>query len=387
MEYSDLINLENVVAWRNHIHENPELSFEEYETSQYIFDVLTSFGSLEITRPTETSVVAVLDSKKPGKTIALRADIDALPMDEEADVPYKSNKAGLMHSCGHDTHVAMLLGAAEALIKVKDELTGKVKFIFQHAEELLPGGAIELVKAGVVSDVDQIYGIHIAGGFPVGFVGSRVGALTASTDTFEISLTGKGSHGSTPELSIDLVVVGAQIVSALQTIVSRTIATVNQSVVTVGQFNIGTAPNIIAQTGFLSGTVRATNKEVRSLIEQRIKTIVNNIAQMNGAQVEINYIHGYSSVVNDEEAFNTAKNAAIKIVSEKGFQELPTPLMGGEDFSAYTEVVPGCFLMVGGGNAEGYGFYNHHPKFRITEEALLIGSKIHLQIILDLLKK
>lgn len=387
MENLKLVCLDNIVKWRDHLHENPELSFQEYKTSQYIFDVLTSFGSLDISRPTPTSVVAVLDTKRVGQTIAMRADMDALPMSEEADVVYKSKNEGVMHSCGHDTHVAMLLGAAEALIKVQDQLTGKVKFIFQHAEEKLPGGARELVQAGVLEGVDKIFGLHIGGGYPEGLVMSRIGALTASTDSFEITLTGKGSHGSTPELSIDLVVVGAQIVNALQTIVSRTIPTAQQAVVTVGQFNIGTAPNIIAQTGFMSGTVRTTDKDVRKLIQQRVCDIVNSIASLYGAQAEINYILGYSSVVNDEAAFNSALASATEIVGEQNIVILPSPMMGGEDFSAYTEVIPGCFLMVGGGNEEGYGFFNHHPKFRITKNALLIGAQINMKIVLDLLKK
>ncbi|WP_423363085.1 M20 metallopeptidase family protein [Mycoplasma sp. P36-A1] len=384
MNYLELINLDNIVKWRNHIHQNPELSFEEYETSQYIYDVLKSFeGGLVLTRPTKTSVVATLDTKKPGKCIALRADIDALPMQEEALVEYKSKVAGKMHACGHDTHAAMLLGAIEAIIKIQDKLTGKMVFIFQHAEELLPGGARELVEAGVVKNVDEIFGLHIAGSLASGMVASRLNALTASTDTFEITLSGKGSHGSTPELSIDLIVVGSEIVSALQTIVSRTISTINQTVVTVGQFNIGSAPNIIAQNGFLSGTVRTTNKEVRIKVKERIETIVNNIAAMYDAKVSINYIAGYSSVINEKNCYEAAVNSAKKVIGQDNYIELPFPQMGGEDFSAYTDIVPGCFLMVGGGSGEGYDYFNHHPMFRVAKESLLVGAKIHMQIILD----
>lgn len=386
MNYLESIDLESVIKWRNHLHAHPELSFQEFETSQYIEDVLTSLGGLTITRPTVTSVLAVLDTQKPGKTIALRADMDALPMQEEADVEYTSTKEGRMHSCGHDTHVAMLLGATKTLLEKRDELTGKVVFIFQHGEEVLPGGAKELVEAGVLEGVDEIYGLHVVGSYPVGFVGSRKGVLTAAVDTFELSLSGIGSHGSSPELSIDLIVVGSEIVNALQTIVSRSIPALEQGVVTVGQFNIGTAANIIADKGFISGTVRTVNPEIRVLIEQRIKSIVQHICDMHGAKVDLNYILGYASVENTEAEFKVASQAVIEVVGQ-GFHELPNPFMGSEDFSAYTNVIPGCFMMIGGGNEPTYTYYNHHPKFKIMDEALQIGAAIHVQIIMDLLSK
>ncbi|MDR3215614.1 MAG: amidohydrolase, partial [Bacilli bacterium] len=261
------------------------------------------------------------------------------------------------------------------------------KFIFQHAEEVLPGGAREIIATGILDDVDEIFGLHIAGGSPVGSAASRIGAFTASSDTFQIKLRGKGTHGSTPDLGIDLVVVGSEIVSALQTIVSRSITPLQPAVITVGQFNIGTAANIIAHEGFMSGTVRAVNKEVRKLLEERIYAVVENIAKLYHAEVEINYIHGYSSVINEFNAYQTGVKAVKKVIGDEGYYDMPNPQMGAEDFSAYTDIIPGCFFMIGGGDGDTYDFFNHHPKFKVSEEALLVGSKIHLQIILDLLKK
>lgn len=386
MDIKSLVNLENVIEWRNHIHANPEVSFKEFKTSQYIFDVLTRFDGLEVTRPTPTSVLAILDSSKPGKTVALRADIDALPMPEEAEVAYKSTVENVAHTCGHDTHTAMLLGAVEYLVSIKDELTGKIKFIFQHAEELPPGGAVDIVNAGVLDDVDSVFGIHIGGGMPLGMVSSRLGALTAASDTFEIHLRGKGSHGSTPENAIDLVVVCAQMVQSLQTIVSRTVSSLDQAVVTVGEVHIGSAPNIIAQTGFMSGTVRTVSPQVRDLIQERITSIVNHISDMYGATLELKYMHGYSSVITDKDAYDIATNAAKKIVGDQNFHVMATPLMGGEDFSAYTQKVPGCFMLVGGGTDEDCNYFNHHPKFKVMDEALRIGTAINIQTALDALK-
>lgn len=385
MNYIESINLEHIVEWRNHIHANPEVSFEEVETSAYIAKVLESFGSLEITRPTRTSVLAVLDTKRPGKTVALRADIDALKMSEETDFDYKSKVDGVMHSCGHDTHAAMLLGAAEVLVKCKDQLNGKIKFIFQHGEELLPGGAIELVEAGVMDGVDQIHALHIFGGAKAGLVLSRPGPLMASSDCFEITLTGHGAHASVPEESVDLVIVGAQIVNALQTIVSRNISTNIPKVISVCQVNIGTADNIIADTGYISGGVRSTTQESRAFMKQRILDIVNLTCQMHGATADINFIDGYSVVDNSKAIYDQTIKSIAKLNLTPGYVELENPLLGGEDFSAYGAKADSFFAFIGGGDGEGYENFNHHPKFGVSEEALLTGAKIHVQIVMDIL--
>lgn len=385
MNHIDCINLENIVKWRNHIHANPELSFEEVKTSAYIVEVLESFGSLEITRPAKTSVVAILDTKRPGKTIAFRADMDALKMSEETDHDYKSKVDGVMHSCGHDAHVAMLLGAVEAIVKCQDQINGKIKFIFQHAEELLPGGAIEIVKAGVMKDVDQVYGLHIFGGGKAGLVLTRPGALMASSDCFEITLKGHGAHASTPEESVDLIIVGTQIVNAIQTIVSRNVSANIPKVISVCQFNIGTADNIIADTGYISGGIRSTSQESRALMKQRLLDIVNLSCEMYGATASINFIDGYSVVDNSKAIYSQTIESISKLGFVPGYHEMEHALMGGEDFSAYGAEADSFFAFIGGGDDEGYQNFNHHPKFGVTDEALLSGAKIHTQIAMDVL--
>ena len=387
-DWIEKIPAEKMIEWRRHLHQNPELSFKEFETSQFIYDTLSTFPNLEITRPTKTSVVAKLvGGAGKGKTIALRADIDALPVTEESDVEFKSKNDGVMHACGHDTHTTMLLGAAYVLSNMKDELAGTVKFIFQHAEELTPGGAKELVDAGVIADVDEIYGIHIMPNLEVGSIGVVSGNATTAADGFFLKIQGKGSHASTPELSIDPIVVGSEMVMALQTVVSRSVKPSEMAALSIGEFHSGQAPNIIADTAKLSCSIRTTNDEVRDLIEKRVKEIIEHVAAAHGATYELNYVRGYSALYNTPELAEKAKAAAIKVLGEKLVYDSPM-LMASEDFSAYTKVIPGCFLFLGGGTAEqGCGFMNHNPKFRIVEDAMFSGTKVEVQIVLDLLGK
>ena len=382
------IPTEKIVEWRRFLHQNPELSFKEFKTSQFIYDTLSTFPNLEITRPTETSVVATLvGGAGEGKTIALRGDIDALPVTEEADVEFKSTEEGIMHACGHDTHTAMLLGAAHILSNMKDELAGTVKFIFQHAEEQPPGGAQEIVDAGVLEGVDEIYGLHIMPNLEVGSIGVTSGFATTAADGFFLKIQGRGSHGAMPEDSIDPIVVGSEIVMALQTVVSRNVKPSEMAVVSIGEFHSGQAPNIIADTAKLSCTIRTTNEDVRQLIEKRVKSIIEHVTASHGATYELDYVHGCSAVYNTPELAEKARAAAQKVLGEEFVYDAPM-LMGSEDFSAYTNVTKGCFLWLGGGKAEqGCGYMNHHPKFKIIEDALISGTKVEVQIILDLIGK
>lgn len=382
------IPTEKIIEWRRHLHQNPELSFKEYKTSQFIYDTLSSFPNLEITRPTETSVVAKLvGGAGDGKTIALRADIDALPITEEADIDFRSNHDGVMHACGHDTHTAMLLGAAYVLAEMKDDLSGTVKFIFQHAEEQVPGGAQQLVEAGVLEGVDEIYGIHIMPNLTVGSIGVVSGVATTAADGFFLKIQGKGSHASTPELSVDPIVVGAEIVMALQTIVSRNVKPSDMAVLSIGEFHSGQAPNIIADTARLSCSIRTTSEEVRNLMENRVKSVIEHITSAHGATYELDYVRGYSSLYNDPDLAQKAKASAEKVLGKELVYDAPM-LMASEDFSAYTNVIPGCFLFLGGGEEEqGCGYMNHHPKFKILDESLSYGIKVEVQVILDLLSK
>lgn len=383
----ELMPQEEMIKWRRHLHRHPELSFHEVETAKYIKEVLSDFPHLEIQTPTENSVVAILKGSEPGKTIALRADIDALPINEESDVDFRSENKGVMHACGHDTHTAMLLGAVKTLTSMQDKITGVVKFIFQPAEEEPPGGAKLLVEAGVMDDVDMVFGLHIFPTIPVGMIGSNKGAITASSDIFTLKIQGKGSHGSTPELSIDPILVGVEIISNLNNIVSRKVSAFDNAVISIGEFNSGKTANVIPDTARIQGTIRTTDKKVRMKIKAQIEETIAGICAIYGANYSLDYIMGYSQVVNDSEATDIVRSVAEKIVGKENIFVSP-PMMGGEDFSAYTDVKPGSFFILGGGTeAEGCGYTNHHPKFKIMEECFKVGAAMHTQIVLDILGK
>ncbi|NLY20184.1 MAG: amidohydrolase [Tissierellia bacterium] len=383
MDYKELIPNNEMIEWRRYLHANPELSFKEFGTAAYIKSLLESFGDLEITQPTPTSVVGVLKTGRPGKTIALRADIDALPVTEETDLDFASKNPGVMHACGHDSHTTMLLGAAKVLVELKDKLSGEIRFIFQHAEELLPGGAIELVEAGVIDGVDMIFGLHVGVGLPIGMVATNSGPLMASADMFDINITGKGAHASMPHLSIDPITIGSEIVNSLNTIISRNIDSAERAVISYGQFTSGKASNIIPQVARIQGSVRTFNQDIRMFIKDKIETITNHICEMNGAKVDIKYTLGTAPVINDEEAFQHVVSAVEKL----GYHFYPLdPAMGSEDFSAYLNKVPGCYYMMGAGTAEdGHTYNNHHPKFTLDENVLATGCAMHVQTIINIL--
>lgn len=385
MTLKDLIPVTDIIKWRRHLHEHPELSFHEVETAKYIYDVLSGFEHLTLSTPTENSVIAVLKGAKEGETIALRADIDALPILEEADVDFPSQNPGVMHACGHDTHTAMLLGAAKVLTGMHADIAGTVKFIFQPAEEVPPGGAKAIVEAGVLDDVDKVFGIHIFPTIPCGAIGMRIGAASAASDVFELKIQGRGSHGSMPELSVDPILVGAEIITNLNHIVSRNVAALDSAVISIGEFTSGNSANVIPDTARLQGTVRTNSKETRLYVKKRIEEMIEHITKMYGATYDLNYTMGYSAVMNDPGTTELVHEAALKVVGEKGIFEAPA-MMGGEDFSAYTDVVKGTFFILGAGEAkDGYGFMNHHPKFKIDEAALPVGTMMEVQLILDLL--
>lgn len=376
-----------MIEWRRHLHEHPELSFHEVETAKYIRKVLSDFPNIEVSTLTENSVIGTLRGSKPGKTVALRADIDALPIIEESNVAFQSKNHGIMHACGHDTHTAILLGAAKILSNMQDEIVGTVKFIFQPAEEELPGGAKLLVEAGVMDDVDMVFGLHIAPNIPAGMVGIKDGALTAAADMFELNIQGRGSHGSTPELSVDPILVGVEIINNLNHIVSRNVSPFADVVISIGEFKAGQKGNIIPDKAMITGTIRTNDHEVRQFVQKRIEEIISGICHMYGATYELDYELGYSPVINDVSATNIVREAALQVVGEKGQFDMPS-MMGGEDFSAYTDVVPGSFFILGGGMAaDGCGYMNHHPKFKVLEDCFKVGAAMHTQIALEILKE
>lgn len=375
----------NVVEWRRYLHKNPELSFKEFQTAQYVYDLLESFGGFELSRPTQTSVVARLKGSKSGKVIALRADMDALPIQEATNLPFASETEGVMHACGHDGHTAMLLGAAKILKENKESLSGEVVFIFQHAEELPPGGAIEMVKAGVLEGVDQVLGIHLMSTIPYGTIGIRHGAVTSASDVFEITVQGKGGHASTPELTIDPLATGAQIVTGLNHIVSRSVAPLESAVVSVTKFiGGGAALNVIPDKVEIGGSVRNLNQSVRELVKNRITEVAEGIAKANGASVEVNYKYGYSSVINEKELTDQVASLIKDYFPDHNLDWI-NPMLGGEDFSAFSNEKPGCFIMIGSGNEQkGIVYPHHHPKFDLDEEALKDGLKFHVMMALSL---
>ena len=280
MDIKEEISIEQIIKWRRYLHEHPEVSFKEVETAKYIYNELSKFPNLKLSTPTENSVVAILKGKNPGKTIALRADIDGLPIIEEADVDFKSKNHGVMHACGHDTHIAMLLGAVKYLSQIPEKLAGTVKFIFQPAEECPPGGAKCIVEAGIIDDVDFIFGLHIFPKIETGYIGIADGPLTASADIFEINIQGKGSHGSMPELSTDPILTGVEIVNNLNNIVSRNISPMDNAVISIGQFISGEVHNIIPDTANIKGTVRANNHKTRLFLKKRIEEVVEHVCKM-----------------------------------------------------------------------------------------------------------
>ncbi|MFP3392566.1 amidohydrolase [Brevibacillus sp. SIMBA_040] len=370
---------EQVVAWRRYLHQHPELSFQEDKTSQFVYETLESFGNLELSRPTKTSIVARLIGSEPGKVLGIRADIDALPIHEENQVPYASNQPGVMHACGHDGHTAMLLGAAKILSGYKDKIKGEVRFIFQHAEELPPGGAAEIVRSGAADGMDSIIGIHLASYLPVGKFGVLYGALTSSTDRFDITIQGKGGHSSQPEMTVDPIVIGASVISHLQQIVSRNVSALDKVVISVTMLNAGTAYNIIPDTLTITGSTRCFDEEIRKNIPIWIEKIVKGITDAHGASYEFTYSLGYTSVVNDQ---NVTKLMEDTIRERWGEEDIVfiDPVMPGEDFSEYLKKAPGCFIQLGAGNPEkGFTYPHHHPRFDFDEDCLVRGVELFIR--------
>nr|WP_279389210.1 amidohydrolase [Scopulibacillus darangshiensis] len=374
-----------VIDWRRHFHMHPELSFQEKKTSAFIYQTLLSFENLEVTRPTEYSVMARLIGESPGKVLAMRADIDALPIMEENDFDFVSQSPGVMHACGHDGHTAMMLGAAKILSENKDDIKGEIRFLFQHAEEQFPGGAKEMVEAGVLDGVDYIIGLHLFSTIPKGEIGVIYGPLTANDDTFELKIIGKGGHASAPDTSIDPIAIASQFVSNLQHIVSRKLDPLERLVISVTEFHAGNAVNIIPESATLSGSVRSFSQDVRGSAVQLIEQIAKGVTSAHGASYQFNYDYGYSSVVNNDLLTKKVEDAVSEIFGDKCIRYGP-PMMGGEDFSAFLKKIPGCFIPVGARNeTKGIVHPHHHPKFTIDEDALNDGVKILINASLKIL--
>ncbi len=369
-----------VVADRRDFHENPELAFQEVRTSGIVAERLRALGVEDIrTGIAQTGVTGLIRGRKAGggRTVLLRADMDALPILEENEVEYVSRNPGVMHACGHDAHTAMLLGVARLLNERRDEFAGTVKLLFQPAEESPPGGARPMIEAGVLEDpkVDAAFGLHIDPDNPVGVIELRDGPAMAAADRFHILIHGKGGHGAKPQDSIDPIVIGAQIITALQTLVGRNIDPTEEAVVTVGTFKAGEAFNVIPDTAEMGGTVRTFNARNRDYLERRIGELAQGIAAAMGGTADYSYTRGYPATVNHPEMAQLVREEAAKVVGEEGVREASL-MMGAEDFSYFLEAVPGAFWFVGSQNPErGLVWGHHHPRFDLDEAAMAVGME------------
>ncbi|MBU35930.1 MAG: peptidase M20 [Candidatus Marinimicrobia bacterium] len=372
---------EEIISIRRDIHQHPELGFDVPRTADIAANMLKDLGMDVQTGIGKTGVVGNLRCGA-GPTIALRADMDALPVQETGDCEYKSVNDGVMHACGHDGHTAMLLGAAKVLSGQRDQINGTVRFLFQPAEEG-EGGARYMIEDGCLEGVDEAYGIHLWNYQKYGEVGVKEGPILAAADQFQITIKGLGGHGATPQGSVDAVVVSAHLITALQTIVSRNTNPLESTVVSIGMINGGYNFNIIADEIVLKGTARAYTEENRVLIKTRMQEIIDGIGQTFGAAIEFDYRDGYPPTINAEAAFEKLLASATKIVGDgAGYPYLS---MGGEDFSYYAQKVPGCFFFVGSA-PEDQPFRSvpqHCSHFDIDERALLVGSSIFVQLIED----
>lgn len=386
MELKNRLPADHIREWFHDLHQIPELSHQEFQTAAYIHQALEKIGVDDIMRPTPTSLIATIHGVQPGKTVMFRADIDALPVTEETGLSYASKNIGVMHACGHDTHAAMLLGTAEVLVQLRSEFAGTVKLLFQHAEEVVPSGAKEIIESGALKGIDVGFGMHTLIGYPAGSIGIvPKGHVSSNTDFFDINIRGRGTHASTPHMGIDPIVVAAEIVLSLQTIVSRSIAPDETAVVTIGAIKAGTANNIIPDTALLKGNVRTINPETRAFVKKRVETIVRSICAAHGADCDFEYQYGIGMMINDPELSALAKAACQKVLTPEMVQDAK-PMLGSEDFAYYCDEFPCCYVFFSGGDAKnGFTYTNHHPKFQVAEDVLPLGTLAQVQILLDAL--
>jgi amidohydrolase len=372
----------DIQAWRRDIHQHPELLYDVHRTAAFVAERLREFGCDEVaTGLGRTGVVGVIKGRKPAgkgdlKVIGLRADMDALPIVEATDLPYASKNPGLMHACGHDGHTAMLLGAARYLAETRN-FAGDAVVIFQPAEEG-GAGAAAMIKDGLMDrfGIEQVYGMHNGPGIPVGSFAIRSGPIMASTDDIDIKIEGLGGHAARPHKCIDSVLVGAQLITALQSIVSRTVDPLESAVISMCEFHAGNARNVIPQTAELKGTVRTLKLEVRELIEKRVREVVAGVAQMTGAKIDLHYKRKYPVTVNHPSQTDVATNVAKEIAGAGNVHEMP-PMMGAEDFSYMLEARPGAFIFCGNGNSAGL----HHPAYNFDDEAIVFGTSYWVKLV------
>ncbi|MFC4713152.1 M20 metallopeptidase family protein [Planococcus dechangensis] len=371
---------EEMVSMRRHLHMHPELSHQEVETPAYIAARLEEMG-VEVRRGVGgRGVVGTIRGGKPGKTIAFRADFDALPIDDQKDVPYKSTIPGIMHACGHDGHTAGLLGFAKAMMAIKEELPGTIVLIHQFGEELSPGGARAMIEDGCLDGVDLVFGAHLQSKMDAGKVYLRDGYLQASEDAIKINVYGSGTHGAEPHTGTDPILAASHIMVALQSIVSRDADPLKQLVVSIGTFHAGDADNVIPSKAVMEGTIRVFDPELRKLASERVRGIAENVALAMGARAEVIVETGYDSLWNHPEAAEIVRSASRPVVGEENVINIE-PIMPVEDFSYYTQAKPGAFFFIGAKMADDALVYpHHHENFDFNEEAMNTTAKVFSSI-------
>ncbi|WP_405099392.1 amidohydrolase [Oceanobacillus sp. FSL H7-0719] len=369
---------EEMIEIRRYLHENPELSFKEEKTAQYIADFYEN-KDVDVDRDVGNGygLIITITGGKPGKTIGLRADFDALPIMEEADVPFKSKNEGVMHACGHDAHTAYLLVLADCLIQLKDELNGTIKIIHQHAEEVPPGGAKSILESGKLDDLDAIFGIHVLPMDEAGVVGYHSGYSFNGRSYFKLKIQGQGGHGSSPHKANDSIVAGAHFVTAVQTIISRRINPMDVGVITIGSFDGKGTFNVIKDSIEIEGDIRYMSTETQEIIAKEMKRMVDGIEVEFGVECTLDYEADYPPLNNDP-GYTAFAAESLKQVKDKDIKEVKEypPLAPSEDFAYYLEKIPGCYFFIGctpKGVKEPY--FNHHPKFDIDEDAILVAAK------------
>ncbi|MEM0156998.1 MAG: amidohydrolase [Thermoplasmataceae archaeon] len=369
-----------IIARRRHFHENPELSFQESATIAYLKKEIEDLG-LTVTEIPKGGIFADLTCDRPGNSVAVRADIDALPVPEENNLSYVSKNRGVMHACGHDAHMAMLLGVMRMAVARRNQISGRIRFMFQRAEERPPGGAVSLISGGALSGMDFVIGQHVMSTIPAGKVAVFPREAMANADEFTIKIHGKGGHGSAPHEAVDALTISALYIAEAQTIISRLIDPQEPGVVTFGTINSGYRYNIIAAHSEMTGTVRTFSEAVRKTIRENLEKLLSRICEAYGATYEYDYEEGYPAVLNSPQVTDIIGKAAEEILGKSALIR-PKPSMGGEDFAYYLQKIPGAFYFLGVGNQEkGISSPQHSPTYNVDEDALLNGSRILLRAI------
>lgn len=376
-----------MVQTRRYLHKNPEVSFREYDTTEYIVHELKKLG-IRAERPLDTGCIGVIEGKKSDRSIALRADIDALAMEEEGDhkKEFMSERPGAAHCCGHDAHTANLLGAASVLTDLQDQIEGKIVLVFQPAEEKLPGGAKVMLDSGILQKhgVQKIFGLHTYPFLEPGQIGTKPGQFMAGTNEFEIDIIGKGGHAAAPHQAVDPIVMAANIITQFQTVVSRCVDPAEPAVVTVGKITGGSAHNVIPEKVSIIGTVRTFSDDVTKAIHDRMEAIVKGVTESMGGSYKANFELGYPPVLNDEESAKFLADTARQLLGNKNVHELEKPVMAGEDFAFYQKEIPGAFFYLGSGSDEANSKWSwHHPRYNVDEKCFLAGAALMAGIALD----